>query len=1166
MNGHTLRHSIMSLFAVFFVGVVGTAEARAQEPAAAGVVASQPYRTIYYGLSDSDFLNASVDLQSCVETDGETRPLVPETDDIKGFAVFLHSGHPFSIRTLFWSATNEAIDNLPEADRSTFTIEQIEVGARPARILSQVVVKLRIGEKLVPLILDHDESKKASSPYTYRPACDADYPVARLPDHYPTLDIKPLDEPIDGAAPTPLETALGKLRKAGGAGQPLPFFSTGASALSQDVGMAVRPFPFRADGGGYRTDIAYEDFLEAVDLSNEAAFLETLGLSAELKLLGTGRAIQRQFEITRRAMDWRMGAGQAASPAVTAPDSVTARWQEQLKQKNERIAELEGQVKRLEQQPVDGSAGGQQGGGGGQQTGAGQDTQPAIQTQLDEANRRIDALEAELSDAQSKIEGLESEGGADPGTGSGDQTEIDRLKSDLSFAEAEVTAAESELKQEKDKVARLQTQVEALQASVKQFRLALPAVFSGRDMSDYIELAAGGACADGEISQVEGDPLSYTVVGCTDVDTKDIRITGFQPIERGGLTAELRLDELVPDGTVVTAGINWRPYFPTRDSVATLTLPPRSLAEFVTPSRHALGFAFPVGLTSAPPDSAMAKACRGTIPVSLDDLLNGRVQVAPDAAPPCAAARIDFPQAWFSTAGAGIDGCLAGYSADVPLCARPWENRFEPVTITAGAGWAPVSLARARPQAGEADVPLDISWAALARRLRPVWPFADTNPVDPTLPERPVYTVSAVKYDRDAVSCTNSRAAEQVAPEDLLLPLGATGVKCVGGGFSLDRLPESMTVTFKQPADTENLVYRPRVTKTFKIDADLNERSAPSLSGDDLLGAYPVWLTDASPVAGGSDFVYFHPDLASCEGSLNQGAATTVYYSRSRPLQQVTLGTTIAGDALVRPAAVIFSGNQQVTHCTEGVPRRRPVPDDTATNAGQETAVYMTFQSELRRLPGGRSVVLLVASETLQRNGVGDAIKEALRAWLVERVTADKSPVPFTIMTAQPGGAVQVVLEGEDLVKRTLTKPEDIIDQVIAPKVRDIRFAGTGSQDLSYVSQSSSRVWETQAGFSKGNARPLSGDGSVIKSFVFIGDLEGEQITPETLAPLAVLRSLYGAEIGVASRLSCAEDWWFDGSSTGDNALLSRCVDLPVQIDAAGTLVEQLKPLLSLSE
>jgi len=938
--------TLVLVIALICVGL--SAGAHGQTVGEAVGVASKPYRTSYNSLSDASLLGAEVRLDHCVQEDGRWQPLNPETDRIQGFAVFLHSGHPFSVRTLFWSEAQEAIVAFPAAWRPRFNFGAIADRSDRDFLLSQVVVKLLINDRLVPLVLDHDpdSDEKTIIALVYRPACSPSYPVQVLPDLYPTIRIRPLEEPWGQGTEEaePMERALDVLRAETSEGRPLPFFLTGAHDLSKPLGTAVRPFDFYDGRSTFRRDIAYEDFLERVHQGGEAAFLETLVIPAELDLLGSDRPIQRQFFLDRRPMAWRQSG--LGGPGRDQPQALLA----QLWQAKTKIASLSRRLEAADagQKAIDGNA--QEEAEARIRDLTGQLT--AAQTRIEELSAQIAEMKidvAALEEAEARIRDLtdqlaaaqarKEELSAQIAEMKIEFPEYTRLKSELSFAQAKAIAAEVELQQEKEAVASLQSQVQFLKdriaelerrpvPPVENVRIVLPALFSGRDMSRDIQLAEGGGCAGAAVRTVENDPLSYSVVDCTDEEPKQIVVRGFSPVVREGLTAELAVSDLVPTGNILDVDVAWRPYFPLDEAADKLTLPPISLAgielvEGADPDSAV--FAYPVGLMSAPQDSEMATTCRGTIPIALDDLLNGAVPINSAQVPPCAVVPIDLSSAWFSAEGIGIDGCLAGYSADVPLCARRWDDRFTPVTITAGAGWEPVSLV---PTDGEG-----LTWETLAPRLRPVWPFADTNPADPNLPGWPVYTVSTVKYDRDAVSCINSRAGEQGSPENPLLPLGSIGSRCVGGGFSLDRLPETMTVTFKQPADRENLVYLPTVTKTFSIDTGLSDAGSAYLGAEDLIGSYPLVLAGKWPKAGPDAIVYVHPSLESCEMAPQDGKAYP--YQANAPLSPgvgAQLGTVPnKPDRLVLPAAVVVDGGHPVTVCAELKPDRLDLREATST-------------------------------------------------------------------------------------------------------------------------------------------------------------------------------------------------------------------------------------------
>jgi len=1078
----------------------------AQSMAQAAEIASTPYRVAYSSVADRLFLQAEVHLDACAEPNGVRRRLDPARNSITGFAVFLHTGHPFSVRTRYWSEINATLSGLPPGLQRNLDFSPLLDELDKGFLLTQAVVKVVLDGALVPLILDHDvrSTDRRIIDFVYHPACSGDYPVEELPDHYPTLVIK-LPEG-DVASQVSLQDALRRLRLVSEPGDPLPLFDAGSPDLSTLAnGQAVRLFEATApDGRRFRQDIQYQAFLAIADEVGDAAFLREQKIPANLFLLGGILPLQRSFEVRVRPPFASVAepAPDPVTPSVAALQAALEAAEAEKDRMETAVTEAEAEQERLRRELT---ALAEVIRGRDQALAVSDEEIGAVRRELAEVRRQLAAVEAggEGRDGAPRGPSAEGAGGGDGGS-----------------------AARSA-------------------DGAGSLRLLLPDLFSDNDLSGKLRFLPGGACAGAQAVPVPGDARSYAVPGCNDPGAKRIVIGGFAPIERTGLTVVLNTDDLVV-AAVEIAGAGWVSYRSERGQPEPATVTNLPLSRLAAQNWTVEYAAFP----DMPADRQMAAVCRARISLPLQAVLDG--SAAPRQVPPCRVLPLPFAPDWFTAPGTGVNdcpsdgsggwtaacGCLDSASADYPVCAKPFAVRDSAVTVRVGPGWAPVRVA-----------PENLTTAGLSRVLKPVWPFAEYNPADPDLPDRPDYRLAEVTYRQgESARCRfrlDPSDSGGRAEDDNPLPTLFAPVDCTDGVvFSVNRLPDVMDLVFRQAPPSENLYYSQQVERSFPIDAELRGAAAPFLDAETLLQAYPVLLDDRPPVAGPDAVVRFHASLAACEarpagGALGHGAYQVGQLLNLR-LQAQVAGTAAEARTLDPPYAVIFKDGYQVTQCSPGVPRKLERGSEVA---GAEN-IGMVFSGRLRRLPGSRSVLLVGASTSLKQNGQADLIKEAIEIWLADIIEQRARSLPFTLLSTDGQGNLRIVLQGEDFETADRPTPAELMRRTVMPALESIRFDDVNLRDLRVIDKAYRSLYDYD----------LASEGRRLARFVYIGDARTEEFIPADLAPLVVFKVLDEARIGVVSQRDCADTWQsirvpgVPRSGDGPNLLTDSCLRLPNEI------------------
>jgi len=975
----------VALLVVMVLGAASVVGAAAAQEAATG------FRERYDVYADRLFHGADVQLRDCIAADGTVTPL-PEDTKVEGYAAFLHTGHPFSLRTLFWSEINRRLA-ARGANAGPLTFKTLEDDPDRPEILSQLVVKLLIGDSLRPLV-----HRVEAGRHVYRPACSAAYDVTATPDIYPTVEIAPIypREITDDRQAAIRTEILRFLRARTRDGVWLSFFARGDAELSLLGGAPVKRLSLEAD----TVPLSY--FLEGVVKAGEAEFLSANNIAATVTLLGASNPALRDARIVAFP---EPGSEEAAQADLSRQLEAAQRTAGDLLGTNRR---LEDEVQRLREQAA---------------------ARAALEV-------RLTQLQADRQSLQAVIDQLRESLAETSKTEEVLRTQLAEKDAALEAATAATDTAQARVAMLEDSVATRTAERAALEAQLRQsreaggaIRLVLPAAFQEHDLSQRLQFAPDGPCSAASFRRLD-DGLSYQT-DCFDPAAKVLSVPGFARLEVAGRTAvvsatDLRLD--VP----LEGDPGWRRIVDEGEArpprIAGLTL------DALMPEQASSGIYRFHMFPNAPTDNPLAQHCAADLPVAIAAVIDEAILL--ESAPPCVVTRAAFPPEWFGRPGAAITGCLMAPTAELPWCAQV-RGEAGPVVLTVGPGWSPITLD-----------PTALTWEAVRERLAPIWPYGDDNPAAPDLTPRPTYRLAQIIYadaSAERLCTVMVGAAADTMPDSDVDPEAVSRLPALGAGdacpidrFSLAALPTTATLHFVQPPATETLIYWPRVQDRFDIAAAAATGEPRNLSAEHLIGHYPVWLADQGPIAGDEARVHFHDTLAACEQSpVTEAVATAVY----RPGGGILQGQTASFDR----QAVLASGTQIISQCAQAEPIRLAL-DVASAAAGNDAegedgkdsgapTVVARFSFEVRRAAGPRSVLILGAMPDPTSTAM------TLRTWMESLAERRRRSLPLTVFVAQTDGGVERLLEGEDLERSSMT-PLEVIETAMPRLIPPQRSEG----------------------------------------------------------------------------------------------------------------------------
>ncbi|MBI1206769.1 MAG: hypothetical protein GC191_05705 [Azospirillum sp.] len=290
--------------------VRGAGTSAGQPESASGQTTDAVVYTKVRARLDPTYYATPVKLTECaVGEDGVRKKM---TEKVEGFASFLHSGHPFSIRSRYWSEINRLIRKQERGQPIDWRNNLDDPGR--ADTLVQLVFKVLINNKLHPLVFVGSEEKG----FAFLPACQPAFDISSAPEDYPSLQLNPAAK-ADVKSAIKLREALRDQTRTGAA---LPFFSTGDRSSADQL--AVRPLPEPASA---RIGLTYGDLTVATLASGQADFLEKLRLGGTIAPVtadaNVPAAIAR-LSITIAAADRKPAAGADAAPTAESPDQPAA--------------------------------------------------------------------------------------------------------------------------------------------------------------------------------------------------------------------------------------------------------------------------------------------------------------------------------------------------------------------------------------------------------------------------------------------------------------------------------------------------------------------------------------------------------------------------------------------------------------------------------------------------------------------------------------------------------------------------------------------------------------------------------------------------------------------------------------------------------------------------
>jgi hypothetical protein len=440
----------------------------------------------------------------------------------------------------------------------------------------------------------------------------------------------------------------------------------------------------------------------------------------------------------------------------------------------------------------------------------------------------------------------------------------------------------------------------------------------------------------------------------------------------------------------------------------------------------------PIQLDQAVPNTA---ACTDSARVSVAAIVGQELAFS---APPCRPYQIEFAPGLIDNSARVSALCLAG--TPEPQLIRNgrvtcWQSKRQAVPIQLQvellAGFQPVNLSL--PQATLDQQHVTLTFDALSDALLPVWPYPGSSPVDGFADrgEAPRFVPTSVEYlDQTGKSCQQPVEAQRVDRSFSMPSLKTAGCRAVPSKARITLVrdatatagppPKAFQDTFRDEYDIRNVAVGTRTRDIAALKVSLPIRFSAEKAAE-YAARFRSGTGNRAPAAG----VYVFAGIGERCGPLRDGKF--IGFKDRANQQQFTWPQN----------AAVYD-----TRSTAEQPMLSVCAPARVESEGNES--YLTFDLEPTVASGPRRVIIIANNQSLQRGGVSQVLREALRK-LVDAADAEhknRSPLsPISVYSMDNQENLRPLFTGEDAARRPADSKRKIADMdTVAPKTPDFQL------------------------------------------------------------------------------------------------------------------------------